>query len=78
MTRYAFILGLITTGVIVSGFFPVLLPVGITNALNMVIGSMWSWNGLIPVATIFYAFSFYLFIELALLSYIIFKWIVGN
>ncbi len=78
MTRYVFILGLITTGVIISGFIPVLLPVAMTESLNILIGSLWSWNGILPIATFFSALAFYLLIEIAISVYKIFKWIVGS
>jgi len=77
MTRYLFILTLITAGVVVSGFVNILLPVPLINALNSFSSAIISMDGIIPAATILTCVGFLLLLQVAIFVYVIFKWIIG-
>lgn len=77
MTRYAFILSLIATGVILTGFINISLPMGVINVLGDVIDFILSLNGFFDAFAVLYAVLFLLFIQIAIGLFVIFKWIIG-
>jgi len=77
MTRYLFILGLITTGVILSGFINIMLPVSMVNALTDWFAGFYAWDGFIPVAEIVSCAIFFLWVQVGIGAFALFKWIVG-
>lgn len=77
MTRTIVLISLIALGILASGFYPITLPVAMLNAVNSSIGALMAFNGLIPMLTIMQAFAFLMLIEVSIISYKLFKWIIG-
>lgn len=77
MTRTLIIIALISTGVIVSGFYPILLPQAFITGANAIVHTLLTLEGIIPVRTLLTCVIFALSLELAIMSFKITKWIVG-
>ena len=78
MTRYLFILGLITSGVILSGFINILLPVPMINALDVFLGPLSSMEGIFPVVTFYDCLSFFILVQIGIFCFVVYKWVIGS
>jgi len=77
MTRTIILTTLLALGIVATGFYPIFLPVAMINAVNTVALTFLSFDGLLPILTIFKMIAFAILLEVAIVSYKLFKWIIG-
>jgi len=68
------ILAILTTGLTITMFYPVLLPSVITDAITSVLVPIGAFEGLLPVRAIFTCLNWTMSI---LIAYIVFKIVMG-
>lgn len=78
MTRYLLILGMITAGVLVSGLWPVHLPVAVSTALATGIDWTMAMVGIVNMASFYSLLITFLNIQIALFAFILFRFIIGS
>jgi len=77
MTRSIFLTTLLLTGFLASGFYPVLLPQTMLDAVNTVALTLLAFDGILPMLAIFQVCAFLILIEVCIGTYKMFKWIIG-
>lgn len=77
MTRFLFIFSLVTSGAILSFIYPVLLPIGMTNGIDLFVQKLFLWDTILPVLTLFQAIAFIVLITACIWVYKLFKLLLG-
>ncbi len=77
MTKFLLISSLIISGGIYSYLNPIYLPIGMTSGIDLFVQSLYLWDTLLPVITLFQAIAFIVLITICVWAYKFFKLLIS-
>lgn len=77
MTKFLLISSLIISGGIYSYLNPIYLPIGMLNGIDLFVQSLYLWDTLLPVITLFQAIAFIVLITICVWAYKFFKLLIS-